>query len=179
MCRMLLCMLDSNTFKHIHASMLYTITSNLLLHLWNPFICTKVTHLLASKHQHRIKHIPQLIITHYTSLLSLWLELALCSTASTRAGRAAVVPLSLFAVIIFTRQLWDRPRSFDVSLVVLGAAAWSALIPTTVQRLKLLKQELDEAIVCSINGRTIFYIRHAHTRVLTHAWPIHKEEETY
>lgn len=86
--------------------------------------------------------------------------------------RAAAVPLFLFAVIIFTRQLGDRPWCFDVtvSLVVLWAAAWSALIPTTVQCLKLVKQELAKAIVYPIIGpvllhpgceRTLILLKHS------------------
>lgn len=43
---MLVCMLDADKSKNMHADMMYTIASNLLLPLWsNPFICTKVSQL--------------------------------------------------------------------------------------------------------------------------------------
>lgn len=107
------------------------------------------------------------------SLLSLLSQRCL---GESRGGQPLCLCLS-FAVIIFTRQLGHRPRCFDVtvSLMVLWAAAWSALIPTTAQRLKRVKQELDKAIVCSINGRTsLASLWMACTLVLQHTWHVFK-----
>lgn len=77
-----------------------------------------------------------------------------CLDEGSEGGRCASV--SLFsAVITYTRQLRHRAPCFDVtgSLVVLRAAAWSAVIPLSERRLKRLKQKWNKTSVCPINGK--------------------------
>ncbi len=152
----------------------YAVASYLRYASWkSSFNFSKVIQLLACKHQHGIKQttllssqwkcVPCTSINYYTSHVFVksvtvaWSRLSAASPQQEQGGQPLLLCLS-FTVIIFTRQLGDRPRCFDVtvSFVVHRAAAWSALIPTTVWRLKLVKQELDNAIVCPVNGRTSF-----------------------
>lgn len=77
-----------------------------------------------------------------------------CLDEGSEGGRCAFVsPFS--AVITYTRQLRHRAPCFDVtgSLVVLRAAAWSAVIPLSERRLKRLKQKWNKTSVCPINGK--------------------------
>lgn len=164
--------------------MLYAVAHN--MHFL--FICTKVIQRYPFKYQHMIKHttlsyiqwkcILFPLINYYTlhvcveSVCECCVKPALSAALPRREQRGQPLFLCLsFAVIIFTRQLGDRPRFFDVtvSLVVHWAAAWSALILATERRLKRVKQKLDKAIVCSINRRTSFALLES---LLTGFWSI-------